>query len=99
MSELSQEARDLIENAIHADDPSQADRRRLRARLAARLEAAAVASTVGTAHSTMASASTGGVGTSAGSMAGSMAAPAGGLLPGVGGLTGLFKVALATGLA
>ncbi len=95
MSELSQEARDLIESTIHADDPADADRARLRARLAAQLGAAAVASTLGAAHSTMASARAGVAGTSAGSLS----APAGGLLKGVGSFSGLFKVAVVTGLA
>ncbi|MFT3927345.1 MAG: hypothetical protein QM778_32725 [Myxococcales bacterium] len=96
MSDLSQEARDLIDSTLHADDPSAADRVRMRSRLAAQLGAAALASTVsastlGTASGVdVVSASAGSAGTSASSLA----APAGGLLQG-----GLFKLVVATGLA
>src|SRR4051794_4500180 len=95
MSELSREARELIEDAMHGDDPSQADRGRMRARLAAQLGAAAVASTLGAASTTMVSASAGSAGTSAGASA---APTSGGLLSGAG-FSGLFKVAIITGLA
>lgn len=92
MSDLSQEARDLIDGAIHADDPSDADRRRLRGRLAAQLGAAALASTLGAASGIdVAAASAGGGGTSAGSIS----APTSGLSLG----SGLFKLVVATGLA
>jgi hypothetical protein len=94
MSELSREARDLIESAAHADDPSEADRKRLRARLAAQLGAVAVASTMGAASSTMVSASAGSVATNASSLS----VPAAGALQGAVGLT-LFKLVIATGLA
>ena len=90
MSELSREARDLIESTLHADDPSDGDRARVRARLAAQLGAVAVAATVGATSSTVVSASSGGAG------AGALSAPAG--AQGLGSL-GLLKIAVVAGLA
>ncbi len=89
MSELSREARDLIESTLHADNPSEEDRARVRARLAAQLGAVAVSASLA-ASSTVVSASSGGV------RAGALSAPAG--AQGAGGLS-LFKIVMVTGLA
>jgi hypothetical protein len=79
MIELSREARELIENAAHADEPTADDRRRMRQRLAVQLGAAAVATTSAVAASTAVSASAGSA--ASGSLVG---ASKGGFLAGLG---------------
>ncbi len=59
MSELSPEARNLLESAMRSDDPSEMDRARMRSKLASQLGAAAFAVGLGAAAGKAASASAG----------------------------------------
>jgi hypothetical protein len=94
MSELSQEARDLIDSAGPIDDPSEADRARMRGRVAGKLGAVAFGGALGAATSSAVSASAGSTGAGASSVASGLG---GGLKSG--GLVGFFKLAVSASVA
>lgn len=89
MSELSQEARSLIDNNLTCDDPSAADRMRMRSKLTTQLGAAAFAGAVVTMTS---------VSASTGSGLGASSAASGGTLH-LASVSTLMKSVMAAGLA